>query len=704
VIERVAAALAGHDAEQSLSQALGTLAACGFVTHTPAAGEPWLEVEHGGRRIALAVAAEPADVGLRDRLARLLSEGLARVTERADVVRVRERMEMLSAASFEAIFIHVDGVIIDANQRVAEMIGYEPHEVLGERLLQQCIAPEDKASVLERIRDRYEGSYVITVLRKDGSRFRAELQSKQGKLGERPVRVVAVRDVTERERTRALLEESEGRLRDLAEQAFDFIVFSKNGVAVEVSGGVEKVLGYKPGDWVGKKLVDFVAPESVPLTAQVLAEQRAGSYEVMVLSSTGQHVPVEIVGVMSTRGGEPVRVGAVRDLRERRRLQSERRKLEEQLQRSQRLESLGVLAGGVAHDFNNLLVGVLGNAELLQGALKQPEDRELCEGIISAARRASDLTAQLLAYAGQRDVGRRQPVDLGVLWRELGTMLEGRLSKNARLDLRLDPDSIVLGDRATLTQVLMNLLTNASDALEQRAGIIQVCTNRISEPDARWKGALGAPVGPGDWVQVEVRDTGVGMDPPTLLRAFEPFFSTKERGHGLGLASCLGIVSAHGGALSVESEPGQGSRFSVLLPASAQGLSEAPQAPPRATGKPCKVLVIDDEPVVRSLLRRSLERRGYVVSEAADGYAGIRAIRDDMPDLVVLDMTMPDLDGAEVVRRARAEGFGVPILIASGHLDSSMERRLAPGSFQGFLRKPFSVAELVTAIEAALGS
>ena len=209
-------------------------------------------------------------------------------------------------------------------------------------------------------------------------------------------------------------------------------------------------------------------------------------------------------------------------------------------------------------------------------------------------------------------------------------------------------------------------------------------------------------VGPGDWVLVEVRDTGVGMDASTLQRVFEPFFSTKANGHGLGLASCLGIVSAHGGALTVESDLGHGSRFSILLPAAKRSVSEAPG--PRALGTvtPNKVLVVDDEAVVRSLLRRALERRGYQVLEASNGQAGLRAIRESSPDLVVLDMSMPDLDGAEVVRLARAEGFTVPIVIASGYLDTSMESRLTAGAFQGFLRKPFSMQELAAAVEAVL--
>jgi PAS domain S-box-containing protein len=527
------------------------------------------------------------------------------------------------------------------------------------------------------------------------------MQAKQGKLGERPVRVVAVRDVTERERASALLRESEAQLRDLAQQTFEYIVFSRNGVIVDVNGPIEDVLGIPRGSMIGRHLVEFVAPFAVPLVSQLIVEQRPGTYESSLISASGEYIPVEITAAMTTLDGEPVRMGGVRDLREARRLDLERRRLEDQLQRSQRLESLGVLAGGVAHDFNNLLVGVLGNAELLQDSLRNPEDRELCQAITGAAQRAADLTAQLLAYAGRRDLGARQSVDLATLWKELCTLLAARLSKRAQIELRLAPGSQVLGDRSGLTQMFMNLLTNASDALEENAGMIEVTTSQVRAPDARWDHALGAPVGPGDWIMTEVRDTGIGMDAATMLRVFEPFFSTKEQGHGLGLASCLGIVAAHGGALSVESEPGAGSRFSVLLPAATQLVSVAPSKPP-SVHPTHQVLVIDDESVVRTLLRRSLERRGYHVIEAAGGQAGLLALERERPALIVLDMTMPELDGAEVVRRVRAQGLDIPILLTSGNVDPALERRLEPGSFQGFLRKPFSIAELMTAIEGLI--
>jgi two-component system cell cycle sensor histidine kinase/response regulator CckA len=619
---------------------------------------------------------------------------------------LRQRLEMMSEASFEGILIHEHGIAIDANQRFCEMLGFPRDEVIGADMMQQCVAPEDLPAVHERVANRYEGEYLITGVRKDGSRFRAGLQAKEGRLGDRPVRVLAVRDVTERERTNELLRESEARFRELADGAFDLTLFSRGSLIVDVRGASERLLGRTSAELIGRSVYEFMAPSAVPAARQMIEEERLGFIDVMAVHANGELVPTRAVVVASTLNGQPVRVSGVNDLRPSRRLEAERRGLEQQLQRAQRLDSLGVLAGGIAHDFNNLLTGILGNADFLHERLADPGAREAAAAIMAAAERAATLTRQMLAYAGQRDLGRRAPIVVGDLVRELRALLDATLSKKASLELDIEPGTVVLGDRATISQVLMNLLTNASDALGERPGVIAVRARRVRDLDARWDGALGATVRPGSWVFIEVRDTGVGMDEATRGRVFEPFFTTKEAGHGLGLAACLGIVSAHGGAVLVETELGSGSCFSVLLPASDAAERENDSPLPRPTARPCRILVIDDEAVVRAQLRRSLELRGYVVAEASNGTAGLAALTGASAggplDVAILDMTMPDLDGAEVLLRARAAGARIPIIVSSGYLDVAVERRLPRDQFQGFLPKPYSATDLVNAIESAL--
>jgi PAS domain S-box-containing protein len=621
-----------------------------------------------------------------------------------EMSRLRDRLEMLSSASFEGLLMHVEGVVVEVNERLCEMHGYSRVEMLAPGALGRCVAPEDVPAVRRRWAEGLEGAYIATGLRKDGSRFRAEVQSKSGRLGERWVRVVAVRDVTERERVTALLRESEARFRELTDAAFDITLFSRDGIIVDVRGACERVLGRQPAELVGRPVFDFMAPTSAESARKMIDENRLGFIKVMAVDAAGNPVPTEALVVASTLDGQPVRVAGVRDLRPALELEAQRLALEQQVQRSERLHSLGVMAGGIAHDFNNLLTGILGNADFLCEEVTSPILRQSAQAIVDAARRAAALTRQLLAYAGKRQLEQLEPMDVGAVLRETLSLAEATLSKNVRVSLTAEPDLLVKGDRTMLGQVFMNLLTNSADALMGRSGDVQVRVRRVAELDERWDHAQGTTVGPGDWVLIEVEDTGAGMSETTRLRVFEPFFTTKDKGHGLGLAACLGIVSAHGGAVLVESEPGKGSRFSILLPAMvapARTAAEAPSAHPAPTRR--HVLVVDDEQVVRAQLRRLLEVRGYKVTEAASGLAGLESLERDRPDVMILDIRMPDLDGVEVVRRIRAAGSKVPVVVSSGFLNTALER-LPRNAFEVFLPKPYGTTELLNAIERALGT
>jgi two-component system, cell cycle sensor histidine kinase and response regulator CckA len=704
VLTRVSRALEDADPERGLQSAQAILAELGIRPQTSEQRAAWLIVTHGARTLALSAHGAPGPE-FREGLASVLRLALMRCSERSELQRVSERMALLSAASFEGLMFHVNGSVIDVNQRLAEMLGYEPAELLGDQMMKRCVLPDDVPRVFARLASGFEGEYVITGIRKDGSRFRAELQAKQGKLGEQPVRVAAVRDVTERERTELLLRESETRLRNLAEATFDLTVFSRDGIVSDVVGALETLLGYTREQFIGHKVFDFIDITAAPAVAQMFAEQRVGVYQTLAVSASGEAIPMEVVSVNATLHGAPVRMAALRDLRAAKRLEAERAQLQRDLERSQRLDSLGVLAGGIAHDFNNLLMGVLGSAELLQARSYSADDRQLLQGILDAGRRAASLTAQLLAYAGRKELGPRTPIDLGALLQELRVLFDATLSKKARVSFAIEPDCIVLGNRATLTQVIMNLLTNASDALSDAPGTITVWLRHSRGPDARFARALGSPIAAGECVLLEVIDSGSGMDEATQARIFEPFFTTKERGHGLGLAACIGIVSSHGGAILVESAPGRGSTFAVLLPAHATLPAAAPAERTRTPGANVRVLVVDDEAVVRSFLSEALREQGYEVAAAASGYEALVTLersRDRPPHVVVLDVTLPDLSGVEVLRRIRAGGWQLPVLLSSGFHDAALA--LDPADFQGFLVKPYALAQLFEALEHALAA
>ena len=378
---------------------------------------------------------------------------------------------------------------------------------------------------------------------------------------------------------------------------------------------------------------------------------------------------------------------------------------ESRLLASQRLESLGVLAGGVAHDFNNLLVSMLGNTAL---ALDQvPEDsqvRKLLERVALAAERAAELTSGMLAYSGQSHIT-LAPVDLRDIVTEVNLLLGIDTRKFVDLKLKLATDlPTVLGDTAQIRQVVLNLVANAIDALDGQPGSISVQGRTVeADTDFFQDGWVASDVAEGRrFVMLEVVDTGCGMDAQTQARIFDPFFSTKESGHGLGLAAVKGIVAGHGGSLRVLSTPERGTTVSVLLPIF-EGEQECSQ--PRGKREIVKILkqpqaytilVVDDQELIRDLLEGWLEAQGYEVLLASNGPEALEifAERGQELDLVFLDMTMPKMSGVEVLKEIRTANTTLPVLMSSGYLKQEAVSELDRLEYSGFLQKPFHLDEL----------
>jgi signal transduction histidine kinase len=374
------------------------------------------------------------------------------------------------------------------------------------------------------------------------------------------------------------------------------------------------------------------------------------------------------------------------------------REHEEQAHRAQKLESLGVLAGGIAHDFNNLLVGILGNAEL---ALRElPEGWPARERIVElerAAHRAAELSRQMLVYAcGGTFV--TEPIELSRAVEELGHLLEGAVAKNATLTYELTSGLRVRADASQLRQLVVALLTNASEALGEGTGALAMRTGCLEADRSRLASALlGEELPPGRYAYLEVSDDGCGMEPPVQARIFEPFFTTKFTGRGLGLPAVLGIVRAPRGAIEVESEPGGGTTVRVLLPLERAGEEPgtAPDAGDAAWRGEGVVLVADDEEFVRGVVASILERAGYTVVFAGDGEEALALLgaRGNEVVAAVIDVTMPRLGGDEVLRRLRESGSRLPVVLSSGYYDAA--DRLAADAGVRFLEKPYRSAELL---------
>lgn len=381
------------------------------------------------------------------------------------------------------------------------------------------------------------------------------------------------------------------------------------------------------------------------------------------------------------------------------------RALKAQVENVQRLEGLGVLAGGIAHDLNNLLTAVLGNAALAR-APDGGESEEFLGRIEAAAARASELCTQILAYAGGGAVA-HGAVDLSALVREVSRLLEVTTGPGVRLSLALaDGLPAVEGDPSQLRQVLMNLVMNAAEAVGRGPGEVTVRTGTVrvrradltAEPAGNRAATFdGAAPAPGAYAFLEVSDTGCGMDRETRERMFEPFFTTKAAGRGLGMSAVRGIVRAHNGALAVTSTPGEGSTFRLLLPPSVRPV---PPAPPEEPGEGWTgtgtVLVVDDERSVREVTCRMLESLGFTAEAAEDGDAALAAFREQPERFVgvLLDVTLPGMEGPEVLRRLRRVRADVPVVLISGYGEEEAAARAKGVEPSGFLGKPFTPEQL----------
>ncbi|MBA3849322.1 MAG: hypothetical protein C0502_04925 [Opitutus sp.] len=468
---------------------------------------------------------------------------------------------------------------------------------------------------------------------------------------------------------------------------------------------------------VGRTDAELFPPETAALFAandrKVIAGGGPEEFEETALMDGRLMTGIVQKFLLRDADGRPYAIcGISTDITERKRAEQERRDLERRLQDKQRLESLGVLAGGVAHDFNNILTAVLGHASLAQ--LQLPADAPLRSPLAQiehAARRAADLCSQLLAYAGR---GRLTPsrLDLSALVRDIVSLLEISIGKDKHLALDLAPAlPPVLADPTKIRQIVMNLVINAAEAIGDRAGEIAIRTATVRATAAELRRGVQQPELPdGNYVSLEIRDNGAGIPAEVMARIFEPFFTTKFSGRGLGLSAVLGIVRSHHGALFVESEPGRGTSFRLLLPAAAGPVDGSPAGRPAAADHAAlprlrgTVLLVDDESAVRELGTLALRHLGLEVIQARDGIEALSLWRERRAEigLILLDLTMPRLSGEETLRRLRTEGATQKVILLSGYsANESTERCLQLGA-AAFLQKPYELAQISRTLAAHL--
>jgi signal transduction histidine kinase/CheY-like chemotaxis protein len=480
---------------------------------------------------------------------------------------------------------------------------------------------------------------------------------------------------------------SEARYRDLFENATDLIaVVDLDGRVVNANAALGRALGADTEALVGQELPALLPPADA-----------TGVYERELPASDGRSIYVEIASRRIEEEGQPVCYEAIcRDI-------TERKALEDQLRQSQRLESLGRLAGGVAHDFNNLLTVISGYADMLIDG-RGVQGNEL-EQISAASERAAKLTRQLLAFSRQQ-VLQPRVLDVNEVVRDLTPMLTRLIGEDIHVIEKLAPTvHPVVADPTQLEQVIVNLVVNARDAMPdggtltiETANVILDHTYLVHHADAR--------IGPN--TVVTVTDTGSGMDAETLARAFEPFFTTKPQGAGtgLGLATVHGIVKQSGGSIWAYSEPNLGTTFKVYLPLSLDVASDAPDA--FALDSPSQgsetVLIAEDEDSLRPLLALMLAEHGYTTIVVATAHEAIEVVErgDTQIDLLLTDLIMPEMNGRELAERVRQHHEGIRVLFMSGYAGDTVTRSGALEFDAAFIEKPFSTDDLARKVRETL--
>ncbi len=401
-------------------------------------------------------------------------------------------------------------------------------------------------------------------------------------------------------------------------------------------------------------------------------------------------------------------IGCSIDITLSKQLSKEQNRIEQKLLETAKLESLGVLAGGIAHDFNNILTGILGHSSL---ALKEiPENspfHPIFTDIENSARRASDLCQQMLAYSG-RSHSVLKKIDLSQLTRDSIRLIHASIGKKVKLDLRLSDNlPATEADESQLRQVIMNLVINASEAMDQKSGSITIEVHEAPETIPGDYTAIVTPEIPSkSKVEFTITDSGCGINPEGIRRIFEPFYTTKFTGRGLGLAAVLGIVRSHKGGLWIKSQPGIGTTFKLQLIASQSPLTKplptsAPNAIMHGSGE---ILIVDDEPVVRSTYSRILKHAGYTITTASNGNEAIElfSVNKDRFRMVILDLTMPEMDGADTLFQLKQIRPNIPVLITSGFPKHEAKARIGEQKLAGFLQKPIGANTLLETVQTIL--
>ncbi|MEW5802815.1 MAG: PAS domain S-box protein [bacterium] len=513
------------------------------------------------------------------------------------------------------------------------------------------------------------------------------------------------REVTERRQAEARLRESESKYSTVVEQARDWVFIIQDGIFKFSNQAVYEISGYLVEEIMDKSFLNLVSPEFRDLVGQRYAQRMSGenppsSYEVKVQHKDGATRDVEVSARVIQYQGKPADMCIVRDI-------TGRKRLEEEMQKAQRLESIGVLAGGIAHDFNNILTSIIGNLSLAT-MLAKPGDRisKLLDGTEKSACRARDLTRQLLTFAkGGAPI--KQTASISELLKDTTTFSLRGSKVKAEFSLAEDLWPVEV-DTGQISQVVNNLVINAKQAMPE-GGIIRVTAQNATIGHEENK--VDIPLEEGRYIKISVEDQGAGIPDEHLQRIFDPYFTTKETGTGLGLATSYSIIKRHEGYITVKSQPGVGTTFFIYLPASKEKGKTASTVQEEEAGLLSgqgRILVMDDEQIVRDVARRMLEFIGYEVELARDGAEAIalyeKARKSGHPfDAIIMDITVPGgMGGEAAIRKLREVDPKVKAIVSSGYSSDALMADIKRSGFRGIIAKPYKVTELARVLQRVI--
>jgi len=632
------------------------------------------------------------------------------ITELKQAEEDMQKSERLYRSLFEntgtATFVAEDDFTISqVNAKCEELSGYSREEIVGRMKTTDFVAPDDLAQVINyhharrNLFDEAPSEYEFNLKNRQGDVKTVFIQT--GMIPETKQSIASIIDITPRKKAEEALQESREKYRLLFENASDAIFIAQDGVIKFPNPGLLDLVGYSAEELAHLPFAELVHPADRALVLERYQKRIAGAadipatYSHRVINKTGDELLVELSSVPITWEERPATLNFVRDT-------TRQKKMESQLQQAQRMESIGTLAGGIAHDFNNLLMGVQGNVSLLMADIDGSHPHyERLNNIEQYVKSGADLTRQLLGFArgGKYEV---KPADLNPIIDD-SVDIFGRTKKEIRIHKKYQKEIWAVDiDQGQIEQVLLNLYVNSWQAMPGGGDLLLQTENVILDEDY----VNLYNVKPGKFVKISITDTGIGMDAVTQQRIFDPFFTTKDkdRGTGLGLASAYGIINNHGGIIRVYSEQGEGATFNIYLPVTDKPVSQ-PQRTDREFLRGSEViLLVDDEEMILEIGKDMLQKLGYEVVVAGGGRNALDIYERDQNviDMVILDMTMPDMNGSETYDRLKEINPAIKTLLSSGYSINGKAQAILNSGCHGFIQKPFNLTNLSQKIRRIL--